>query len=226
MKLPKIFVPNKDLEERTEELLEEQEVKPKLDPKITAVDEILGELENNPKYYNSSTFNSNIYVAINQKGYGLVGGRYKVSNTYFIKTKEFDDVDVFIRVFEKNNMHYCFATTKTQKLEEFLDKFDNYRPNKTSILSRTGFSEGINTLYFTYISGLGALITHQLITSLFEIPSTNYNVFYSLIAGMGVGGFASWMLKRRKFKVNEKQLKLLCNELILDEKEAVKRALK
>jgi len=225
MKLPKIFVPNKDLEERTEELLEEQELKPKLDPKITAVDEVLGELENNSKYYSSSTFNSNIYVAINQKGYGLVGGRYKVSNTYFIKTKESDNVDVFIRVFEKNSMHYYFATTKTQKLEEFLDKFDNYRPNKTSILSKSGFTEGINTLYFTYISGLGALITHQLITSLFEIPSTNYNVFYSLIAGMGVGGFASWMLKRRKFKVNEKKLKLLCNELILDEKEAVKRAL-
>jgi hypothetical protein len=226
MKLPKIFVPNKDLEERTEELLEEQELKPKLDPKITAVDEILRELENNPKYYNSSTFNSNFYVAINQKGYGLIGGRYKVGNTYFIKTKEFDDVDVFIRVFEKNNMHYYFATTKTQKLEEFLDKFDDYKTNKIPILSMSGFREVVDTFYLTYLSGIGALLTHQLITYLFNIPSTNYNVFYSLIAGMGVGGFASWMLKRRKFKKNEKQLKILCNELILDEKEAVKRALK
>ncbi len=226
MKLPKIFVPEKDLEERTEELLEEQELKPKLDPKITAVDEILGEIENNPKYYSSNTFHSNLYAAINQ-GYGVIGGRYSTfSNTYFIKTKEFDDVDVFIRVFEKNNTHYYFATTKAQKLEEFLDKFGNYRPNKTPILSLSGFSEGVNTFYLAFLSGGGAVLAHRAIISLLKIPPNNSNPIYSLAAGAGIGLFTTWLLKKRKLKINEKKLNPFCNELILDEKEAVKRALK
>lgn len=222
MKLPKTFVPEKDLEERTEELLEEQELKPKLDPKITAVDEILGELENNPKYYNSSTFNSNIYVAINQKGYGLVGGRYKVGNTYFIKIKESDNVDVFIRVFERNSRHYCFATTKTQKLEEFLDRFDRGKLKDNEIVD----NPTLRIMYNINVYGLSWYTAFQFLSYLGVQQNSNEHIVGSVAAGILVAGLTTWLLKACLYRKNKKKMRECYKTLITDEKEAVKRALK
>lgn len=230
MKFPKTFVPEKNLEVRTEELLEEKEIKPKIDPKITLIDQVLDEIENNPKYYDSGTFHSNVYALLNQKGYDMVGGAFSTYSfsipAFFFKMDDTNHTSVLIRTFEKKNYHYCFARTDSKNLQDLIFKFDSYKKNKNSLIQNCNITEWINTFYPAYISGLGAFVGYELITKAFRIPQNTYYSFGLLIAGICSGLTITYLKRKKGFKKSEENLKLLCKELILDEREAIRRALK
>jgi len=227
VKLPKTFMPEKDLEGLTEDLLEEKDMKPKLDNSITLIDEVLEELDNNPKYSDSSRFHSSVYVAINQKGYALLGGRTHInSNTYFVKPKkDSDSNNVFIKVLDNNRIRYYFAVTKHSYLSIFTGRFDEYMPKKKTLSLKGSLTQPMNAFFTVYISALGAYVAYDVIAKALNAQPNAYHTIGSMIAGLGMGCFASWFLRRRAFKENEKVVKSCCEEIIIDEKAAIRRAL-
>ena len=223
MKIPKTFMPEKDLEKRTEELTEGREIKPHLDPDISAVNEVLEEIRHNPKYYyDSQRFHQYLYAALIQSNYSLLR-QHGMRNTYLYKKNSNNQLDLFIQVYKETRRHYYFAVAKPQHLGEFVTIFDEH--HSKGILSQHGFRKALHAYLLGYGSGMGSYLTYQLITDITNTPRNVQHQICSMAAGACIGVITHWLLKRHKLKKNEEKLKLSCEELVTDEREAIKRAL-
>jgi len=231
VKLPKTFMPEKSLETKTEELLEEKEIKPKIDPKIPVLDEIMNEIEYNPNYHHSHKFHLNIFQEIVKKGYIIPGGIGHVTNNYFIKndysanTKNSQRTSILVQTFHKNKTKYYFASISNNEFcffKEFVDLFEDYHPD-----SRVANFKASNFLFNK--SMLASIVltftAYQITAALTSITQNFYGSVSSIALGGMLYGITGTILKKRKFKKNEENLRNLCEEFITDEKESIKKAL-
>lgn len=223
MKLPKTFLPERNLEKKTETLLQENKKTPK--PVIIERKELEDLLYAFNEYYFDSTLHEKIDVLTRKSGYQSL----KVNDLkweYWTKKTDYDENYVFTKWHDRKNTRYAFAIVNDGKLEEFCERFE--RDNRVKI-----FGLGRDRLPYLMAS---AFIGSAVIGLATKYAASSYmlRVFgmlneattVSCMAALGaVLGFIEgtfWLAYKNS--VNKEKLKTCYTQLIIDDKTALKMA--
>jgi len=211
MKLPDIFVPKKDLERKTQEFLEEKNIK-KSEQQEASKNELekLFEIFNRRKdsYGGEDELHRKVNELMDKADYKPV--RLDVlKNHYWYKPRSNDSYehDVLIRYVEGNNICYAFGRTDDNKTEKFCKLFDKHiRPRSTKVRTLidlniiAGGTGGVMLFAAGVISGLA-------------VPVVPFTTLVSTIA-----------YYRLKSYVNHKKMLNQCEELTYNEAKSLRYA--
>lgn len=225
MKVPNVFKPEKDLENKTERLLNE-EPKPRTDEFKPAVEksdlERVLELFDNPysQTFSDEHLYANIDILIEKSDYKPISKRLKYK--YWSRPSPYNPEEsfVFIKDFNTNkNYYYSFAIVENDKLKEFCKRFE-----KEKLIANGHQSVYSPLAKGAIIGGVLGLITDYTIAKFTGISSMYTNtgiVSLGLMLGFLYGGISI----RLGYNKNKEKLNKCFNHLITSSnKDAVKAA--
>ena len=221
MKIPKAFIPEKNLDNKVEDLVKEKNV-PNLKPTGVEKKELEELLNLFDRFFDckGEPFNithKKIDIILNKSDYRPL----KIKGCFWEywyrpSAQNFDESYIFIRSFDKHNKkHYAFARVDNLKLESFCRLFEKYE---------TGVISGIN--HNKPYSSIG-MITGALggIALLFVNPALiNTIVSFVPMAGLIGGALGGTYLSRYMHRKYAKNLLRCYEEIETFSKNAVKKA--
>ncbi len=223
MKIPNIFVPEKDLEKKTENLLQENKKTPK--PIIIEKKELEDLLYTFNEYYFDNALHEKIGVLIRKSDYQSL----KVKDLkweYWTKKTDYDENYVFTKWHDRKNTRYALAIVNDGKLEEFCERIE--RDTRVKL-----FGLGRDRLYYLMASSfigsafIGLATKYaassymlRVFNNLNEATTVSCMAFLGAILGFIEGTL--WLTYKNS--VNKKKLKTCYTQLITDDKTAIKMA--
>lgn len=235
MKLPKLFRPEKSLEDKTKQLLHpvERIPDPILYEKELALDEIILGLEQ-PRSKRNEELYKKIEGALLNEGYSRFTAKnanpavqpWNILHGFWTK-REGSSTRVISRHVTIKEGEYTFAKIGTENIDEFCFRLAK---NKAGELSK---SLGNYHNRREYLKGfIPALFVSSAYTAYEMLPilegvitSPLLLVLSAAAAGLACGGMVGMLYDEVAHRVNEERMKDLCHVFTINEKEAIRLAM-
>ncbi|MDP2908604.1 MAG: hypothetical protein Q8N77_02245 [Nanoarchaeota archaeon] len=235
MKIPNIFVPCKNPEEKMEQLLagpKQGAESLEAIEKEKMVEDILQGLNNEPNKRPHDLYDK-IKSALSQEGYSKLSQKdvsnklwpYMTLYDHWVR-KEGTSTDVFLRKATIKDGEYVFAKVKPESLEEFCLRFAKHEEGELN-KSAGRYHHRSNCIKGFIAGGLvsGALTILELYSPSTTTVSPTLVAIAAPLLALAVGGACSLFFDVSAHKINETRMRDLCYILAYDEKEAVRFAI-
>lgn len=235
MKIPNIFVPCKNPEEKMEQLLagpKQRAEDIETIGKEKMVEDILQGLNNEPNKRPHDLYDK-IKSALSQEGYSKLSQKdvsnklwpYMTLYDHWVR-KEDNYTNIFLRKTITENGEYVFAKVNPESLEEFCLRFAKHEEGELN--KSTGRYHHRSNCIKGFIAGglvSGALTVLELYSPSTTTVSPTLVAIAAPLLALAVGGACSLFFDMSAHKINETRMRDLSYVLAYDEKEAVRLAI-
>lgn len=238
MKLPETFRPEKNLDDKTEELIEEAKIhrSDNLNVNQELLDKVL-DVYDDTYTYPIIDIHQSIDTLLMQADYKPIPGRFKYQ--FWSKQDPLYKLGsyVFIRRNHWRSRSYCFARTDTENIEQFCKMFESHSDidQKQEWLHSDSFGTKAKAYMLAGGIFLGGVTAVAASSYLFGLPVIAFSQCQALILGSSLGTckwvmFADYALKGLR-KIADKfydkkyeDMRHLSDEIVKDDREALVRA--
>ncbi|MBU4501438.1 MAG: hypothetical protein KKA79_02505 [Nanoarchaeota archaeon] len=240
MKLPNTFRPQKNLDDKTEELIEEANINRVDSPNINQelLDSVLANYDNNHLGYLDINIHPAVDILLGQADYKPIPGRFKYQ--FWSKQDPLYKLGSYVFIRKNNHLNnksYCFARTDTENLEKFCKVFESHSDidKKQNWLHSDRFGKKVKAYMLTGGIIFGGVTAIAASSYLFGMPLVAFAQCQSFLLGSSLGAckwvmFSDYALKGvRKIgdKIYDKEhddMGYLSEEIVKDNKGALIRA--